>query len=130
MTPREIVRSYYKADLANEKDVLERFLHPDCQLNWHSSKGFNILNRDAINVLYQDIQKSYSTFRTRISHLLEDRDHVTARYTIYVTPMETGEEIAMAHFITIWQVKDGKLYRGYEMSQGADVSKESLDSFK
>jgi hypothetical protein len=35
----------------------------------------------------------------------------------------------MAHFITIWELKDNKLYRGYEISQQADVSLESLKSF-
>lgn len=63
--------------------------------------------------------------------MLEDGNMVTARYTIYVTPIESPEleQVPLAHFISIWEVKDNKLYRCYEISQLADDSSESLDSY-
>jgi hypothetical protein len=65
-----------------------------------------------------------------VSHLLQDNNIVTARYTIYATPIERPEkEDALAHFITIWEVKANKLYRGFEISQLADTSSESLNSY-
>ena len=51
-------------------------------------------------------------------------------YTWQNTTFERPEkEDPLAHFITIWEVKDGKLFKGYEISQLADDSSESLNSY-
>ena len=39
------------------------------------------------------------------------------------------KEDAIAHFISIWEVKEEKLYRGFEISMLADISSESLNSY-
>ena len=39
------------------------------------------------------------------------------------------KKMLLAHFITIWEVKDDKMYRGFEISQLADISSESLNSY-
>ena len=55
---------------------------------------------------------------------------VTIRFTYYVRTIENpDEELPMAHFIAIWEVKDGKMYKGHQISQQADDSPENLDSF-
>lgn len=129
-SPKDIVREFYNSDFAKDPEAHKRFLHPEYKLHWHSSRGFSEFNFQNISILFEDIVKSYSSFRIQLSHLLEDDDNVIARYTIYVCPIESPEEESpMAHFITIWQVKDGKLYRGHEISQLADESPESLNSF-
>ena len=39
-------------------------------------------------------------------------------YTHYVNAFENpNEEMVLAHFVVIWEVKDGKLYKGFLMSQ-------------
>jgi len=40
-----------------------------------------------------------------------------------------SKEVPLAHYITIWEVKDGKLFLGHEISQLADDSVVSLNSF-
>lgn len=132
MSPKELVKSFYESDLANcGVDSVEKYLHPDCELNWNNSKGFTILNYEEIKRLIIDINKSYDSVRMQISHLLEDGDFVTSRYTLYTSPIEDVEsEEPLAHFITIWEIKEGKLYRGFEVSQLADDSLKSRDSFK
>jgi hypothetical protein len=35
----------------------------------------------------------------------------------------------MAHFIAIWEIKDGKMFKGYQISQAADETPENLSSF-
>ena len=38
----------------------------------------------------------------------------------YIRTIENpDEELGIAHFISIWEVKDGKLYRGHQVSQPA-----------
>lgn len=131
MTAKQVVKDFYNLDLAAEKNAIS-FFHNDCELHWNSSKGFITLNYQEIHEMLENVRKSYVSFKYRLSHLLEDGGTVTARYTVYVTPIEKAdedEEEALAHFISIWEVKDGKLFRGYEISQLADENPASLKTF-
>lgn len=129
MSSKKVVKHYYQLDLAKDEDAISHF-HKDCQLYWNSSKGFTVMNYDEIDNMIKEIQKSYLSFKYRLSHLLEDGKNVTARYTIYVIPIEDpDEEQPLAHFISIWEVKKGKLFKGYEISQLADEDPASLKSF-
>ncbi|WP_204345150.1 nuclear transport factor 2 family protein [Psychroserpens algicola] len=129
MSAKEVVKAFYALDLAQDNNAID-YIHKDCKLLWNSSNGFTTLDYDGINAMLSGLKKAYHSFTYRISHLLEDQNMVTARYTIYVTSIERPQkEDALAHFISIWEVKDGKLYRGHEISQLADDSSESLNSY-
>ncbi|MCD2258895.1 nuclear transport factor 2 family protein [Psychroserpens luteolus] len=129
MTAKEIVKSFYDLDLAKAENAID-LVHKDCKLLWNSSNGFTSLDYDGIKNMLDGLRKAFLSFNYRVSHLLEDQNMITARYTIYVTSIERPEkEDALAHFISIWEVKDGKLYKGYEISQLADDSSESLNSY-
>ncbi|MEM6514673.1 MAG: nuclear transport factor 2 family protein [Bacteroidota bacterium] len=129
MSAKQIVKSFYELDLAND-DYGMNYVHKDCELNWHSSMGFRILDFNGIENMLIEIRRSYETFKYRISHLLQDGNTVTIRYSINAASIERpGEPEPLAHFITIWETKEGKLYKGYEISQLADDSRESLNSF-
>lgn len=129
MAPKEVVRHFYNMDLSNETNAISMF-HKDCELYWNSSKGFTTLNYTGINDMLKDIRKSFLSFKYKLSHLLEDENIITARYTIYVTPIEKpDEDEALAHFISIWEVKEEKLYKGYQISQMTDENPASLKTF-
>jgi hypothetical protein len=129
MRPKEIVKNYYQSDLAKAKNVMD-FFHEDCELQWNSSKGYTKLDFNGIKQMLEGVQKSYHSFKFRLSHLLEDENTITTRYTIYATVIERPEkEDAIAHFISIWEIKDGKMYKGFEISQLADISSDSLNSY-
>ena len=74
-----------------------------------------------------DIGKSYEGLSCEITHLLQEDNKVTIRFTYNANTIENPEEdIALAHFMCIWEVKDGKLYEGYpeplkEVSSTKDV---------
>jgi hypothetical protein len=43
---------------------------------------------------------------------------VALRYAHYVKTIENPrEEMLLAHFMVVWELKANKLYRGYQMSQ-------------
>ncbi|WP_299336542.1 nuclear transport factor 2 family protein [uncultured Psychroserpens sp.] len=129
MTAKDVVRSFYDLDLAKADNAID-LIHKDCKLLWNSSNGFTSLDYEGVKTMLEGLKKAFLSFNYRISHLLEDQNMVTARYTIYVTPIEKPEqEEALAHFISIWEVKDNKLYRGHEISQLADDSSDSLNSY-
>jgi hypothetical protein len=118
MSPKEIVKAFYDSDLANDEDVIPRFFHKDCELHWNSSQGFMLLKYDDIVTFFKGTRDSYNNLRFECSHLLEDKEFVTSRHTLYAHTIEDPDnEIALAHFLAIWELKDEKLFRCYEISQ-------------
>ena len=121
MTPKEIVKSFYESDLANDESIVDKYFHKDCELHWNSSHGFMFLKYNDIVKFFDGTRKAYNNLRFQFSHLLEEEQFVTSRHTLFANTIENpDEEVTLAHFIAIWEVKDGKLYRCHEMSQQGD----------
>ncbi len=118
MSAKTIVKSFYESDLANDASLIPEFFHKDCELHWNSSQGFSILNYEDIKTFFDGIIASYLSLRFKMSHVLEDGNFVSTRHTLFAKTIEDPEnEQALAHFMSIWEVKDEKLYRCYEISQ-------------
>jgi predicted SnoaL-like aldol condensation-catalyzing enzyme len=97
---------------------VNNFLHPDVVLEWHSTKGFLKLHHDEIIALSSELSKAYVRSKSRITHIVEEGNTVAVRYSHYVKTIENPrEEMLLAHFMVIWELKNNKLYRGYQMSQ-------------
>ena len=118
MSAKKIVQSFYQSDALIDAEVMKDFLHSEIILDWNSSKGFVQMDYDSILNMANDLSKAYVRSKVRISHILCENDLVSVRYLHYVKTIENPrEEMFLANFITIWQLKDDKLYRGYQMSQ-------------
>lgn len=130
MSPKEIVKSFYESDLADGVHLIPQYVHKECQLHWNSTSGYNVMDYDGLVHFFKNINVSYHSLKAQISHLLQDENQVTIRYTMFASTIEDPEnEQPLANFISIWEIKDGKLYRGYEISQMADDNVESYKSF-
>jgi hypothetical protein len=118
MTAKEIVQNFYKSDVLLETTTVRELLHPEVILEWHSSQGLLHLNFDDIIELSSELGKAYIRSKSKISHILEEDGVVSVRYSHYVKTIENPrEEMLLAHFVVIWEVKNEKLYRGFQMSQ-------------
>ena len=118
MSAKEIVQKFYKSDALIDSNVIKDFLHPEVIVEWNSSKGFVELNYDSLINLSAELSKAYVRSKVRISHILSENDLISVRYSHFVKTIENPrEEMLLAHFIVIWQIKDNKLFRGYQMSQ-------------
>ncbi|TDP57992.1 nuclear transport factor 2 family protein [Flavobacterium dankookense] len=118
MSAKEIVQNFYKSDVILEAETVNQFLHPEVVLEWHSTKGFLTLDHDQIIAISAELSKAYVRSKSRITHLVEEGNTVAVRYSHFVKTIENPrEEMLLAHFMVIWEVKDNKLYRGYQMSQ-------------
>jgi hypothetical protein len=116
--PKIIVQSFYKSDALIDVEVMKDYLHSEIILDWNSSKGFVQMDYDSILNMAHEMSKAYVRSKVRISHIVCENDMVSVRYSQYVKTIENPrEEMFLANFITIWQLKDNKLYRGYQMSQ-------------
>ncbi|MFE3867814.1 nuclear transport factor 2 family protein [Flavobacterium sp. LS2P90] len=118
MSAKKIVQKFYKSDALIDSDVMKDFLHPEVLLDWNSSKGFLQLNYDSLLNLSDDLSKAYVRSKVRISQIIAENDTISVRYSHFVKTIENPrEEMLLAHFMAIWQIKDNKLFRGYQMSQ-------------
>lgn len=130
LNPKKIVENFYTSNFYKNPEEVKAYLHPEAELFWNSSTGFHKMNYDDILKLSRGMSESFESLRAEISHLLKDKDHVTIRFIYHVKTVENpDEEIPMAHFIAIWQIKDDKLFKGYQISQQADETPENLSSF-
>lgn len=65
-----------------------------------------------------ELSKSYMSSRVVISHIVKEGILVSVRYSHSVKTVENPrEDISIANFIVIWELKDEKLIRGFQMSQ-------------
>lgn len=118
MDAKELVTEYYKLQGFRDVAVSQNFIHDDLQLKWHSSKGYLELDKSDFLALVAEMGKSYCSSRLDITHIVAEGNNVTVRYTHYVCAIENpSEEMTLAHFVVIWEVKDNKLHKGYLMSQ-------------
>ncbi|HIB47800.1 MAG TPA: nuclear transport factor 2 family protein [Flavobacteriaceae bacterium] len=128
---KKIVRAFYLSDLLKDETVLKTFFHKDVELIWNSTDGLSILNYDDLNTFFTEVRRTYYDLRAEVSHMLEDDGHVTIRYKYYIRTMENpDEELGIAHFICIWEVKDGKLYRGWQVSQPVTDKDDTTESYE
>ncbi|RRA94813.1 nuclear transport factor 2 family protein [Paenimyroides viscosum] len=114
----EIVKKFYEsAGILNKTYCLEVF-HEDIQLEWYSSKGHLFLEHADLLALSKDLKLSYFNLRAEIHDIISEDDKVMIRYTYYVRTFENPEEeMILATFFTVWELKEGKLFKGVQMSQ-------------
>lgn len=118
MSAKEIVENFYKNDAFLDSNIIKEYMHPEILLDWNSSTGFIQMNYDSILNLSEEMGKSYIRSKIRISHIIEENNVVSIRFSHFAKTFENPrEDMLLAHFITIWEIKDNKLFRGYQISQ-------------
>lgn len=118
MSAKDVVAEYYNREGFRNPKTADELMHDSLELKWHSSKGYLELDKNDFMALAQEMSKSYCASRLEISHMVAEGNNVTVRYEHYVNAIENPtEEMLLAHFVVIWEVKDGKLYKGFLMSQ-------------
>ena len=117
MKPKDIVHEFYKSDVLLDRKTVSELLHPEVSMDWNSSQGFIQMNYDDFLSLTEQLAKAYVRSKIRISHILQEKNLVSIRFSHFVKTIENPrEEMLMGNFFVIWEVKDGKLFRGYQMS--------------
>lgn len=130
MNPKQIVKSFFESDFYRDGAILDTYLHNDFQLFWNSSAGYSQMDKTSFKQMLLEMSQSFESLRCVITHLLQEDQTVTIRYTIHIKTIENpDEEMPMAHFIGIFELKDEQLLKGFQISQPADESIENLRSF-
>ncbi|MBS7786757.1 nuclear transport factor 2 family protein [Flavobacterium sp. CYK-55] len=115
---KKLIQDFYKSDALINSEIMDQYLHPEVLLDWNSSTGFKQLNREQLLSLTTEMSKAYVRSKARISHIVKEGNLVSVRYTHCIKTIENPrEEMVLAHFMVIWEIKDDKLYRGFQISQ-------------
>ena len=118
MSPKKLVQNFYHSDAMIDSTLIQQYLHPDIQLEWHSSKGYFTLNHAEIIDFIQKMQTAYVGSFIKIASILAEHNLVSVRYDHFVNTIENpNEDMLLAHFLVIWEIKDDKLFKGYQISQ-------------
>lgn len=115
---KHIVKKFYQTEFVTDAKSGISLLHDDIVLIWNSTEGLTIMDKKEIVKTFEEVSRTYEQLRIEVSHVLEDENFVTIRYKYYIKTIENPEEeLGIAHFIAIWEIKDGKLYKGHQISQ-------------
>ena len=115
---KNIVKKFYQTDFVTDPQAGMSLLHDDIVLIWNSTEGLTIMHQKEIIETFEEVSRTYEELRIEVSHVLEDDNFVTIRYKYYIKTIENpDEELGITHFIAIWEIKDGKLFRGHQISQ-------------
>lgn len=128
---KKVVSDFYNSDFFNESENIDKFLHPDMELYWNAGSGYSHLNIKGLREMAAEAGKSFDAVRPEITHLFSKGDEVVIRFTYFVTTIERPEkEDPIAHFMAIWELKDGLLYKGYQMSLPVEEDRIAMQSWK
>lgn len=127
---KTVVRNFYLSPILKDATIIDAFFDKDIELIWNSASGLSILRYEELKNFFAETRRTYSDLRVEVSHLLSDDDHVTIRYKAYIRTIENPEEeLGIAHFISIWQVKEGKIYKGHTVSQPVTPQDDTTESY-
>ncbi|HEY9184106.1 MAG TPA: nuclear transport factor 2 family protein [Salegentibacter sp.] len=115
---KEIVKNFYTSDFYQDKEVLKEFLHPQVELSWYGTTGLKKLNLDEISAISHELAQSFESLRAEVENVISEKGKTAIQFTYHVRTIENPEEeMPLAHFMAIWEIKDDKLYRGVQISQ-------------
>ena len=118
MTNKEKIEFLLKEEGIRDKQFLETLIHENFKLEWDSSSGNSILDKNFILSLSDVINENYEISYFEISHLIEDQDKIVVKYNHKVATIENPKEIMLiAKVVAIWTFEDGKIIDGYLISK-------------
>lgn len=117
LKPTKVVANFYQSNI-NDKAELQEYLHPEVELSWYGTTGLKKLDLDGISQISKELSSSFDSLRVEIEKSFAKKENVAVHFSYYVRTIENpDEEMPLAHFVAMWELKDGKLYRGVQVSQ-------------
>jgi hypothetical protein len=117
MKPKDIVLDYYKSDVLLDRKTVSMLLHPEVTMDWNSSEGSIQMNYQDILLMVDQMARAYIRTKIRISHILQEKNLVSLRFSHFVKTIENPrEEMLLGNFFVIWEIKEEKLFKGFQMS--------------
>ncbi len=118
MSVKKFIKDFYKSDALINGQLLATYLHDDIEFVWTSSTGKKTYTKSDLVALATEMSRAYVRSKVRISSLIKEKNQVTVFYSHYVKTIENPrEDILLADFAVVWEIKDEKLVKGIQLSQ-------------
>lgn len=120
MTPKEIVQEVYANDGLRNRDFLNDVLHDNVLLEWHSSEGLLVKDKNSLLDLATELKDNFSIFNSEILHLIAEDNTVSITFNHFGASIENQKDlILIGRFIAIWEFENNKMVKGYQISRPA-----------
>jgi len=117
-TEKEIIEFLYKNDGMRNSDFLNTIIPEDFTLEWDSSHGLVLMDKNAILNLALELKQNFIESIFEISHFVHENNTFVVKYNHKVTTIENPKEyMLLAKMVAIWDFKEGKLHKGYQISK-------------
>lgn len=126
---KKIVIDFFESDFYLSEATFKKFIHKDTEINWNGSTGFSQLNYESFKNRVLEMGKSYQKLIPKISHVIAENNKVCIRFLMLVEVNELEETEQLADFMSIWEIKDNQLWKGFIVSNPSDDSEENFESF-
>ena len=124
MTPKDILLhlrlpfSSYSNSFFFFIDFLNKILHDNALLEWHSSEGLLVKDKNALLELAAELKNNFSIFSSDILHLAAENNLVSIAFNHFGASIENQKDlILIGRFITIWEFENDKIIKGYQISK-------------
>lgn len=118
MSVKKFIKDFYKSDALINGQLLATYLHDDIEFVWTSSTGKKTYTKSDLVALATEMSRAYVRSKVCIKSLVKEKNHVAVFYAHYVKTIENPrEDILLADFAVVWEVKDEKLVSGTQISQ-------------
>lgn len=129
MSHKQFVIDFLCSEYYKDKSIFKEFMHPEVELSWSSSQGFSKFNYNQLYEMVSNMGKSFTVLTAEISHAIAEENQVAVRFTYDVETLEHPDSLPLAHFMSIWEIKDEKINKIYLLSHAADENTESIVSY-
>jgi hypothetical protein len=126
---KQLVIDFFESDFYLNSKTFEKYIHSNANIHWNGSTGFSQLNHESFKNRVLEMGKSYKKLIPKISHVIAEGDKVCIRLLLLAEVSELEEIEQLADFMSIWEIKDNQLWRGYILSNPSDDSEENFESF-
>lgn len=113
-----IIEQLYQEDGLRNKEYLDSILDTDFKLEWDSSVGSRVMSRSEVLEMAEELKTNYHVSKTSILNLVSDKDKLVVQYLHHVSTIENPKELfTIAKVVVIWDIENGKIVKGYQMSK-------------
>ena len=118
MTNNEIMMKMYDEDFIRDVQFMKYHLHHDVELEWHSSQGHVKWGKAEMLKFSDEVATNFSTSKFDIKYFFEQGNTISLHYHYFASTFENPNELFLVgRFATVWEFKDNKMFKCYQISQ-------------
>jgi uncharacterized membrane protein len=118
MTPKEIIQELYANDGLRNKNFLNEILHDKVLVEWHSSEGLLVKDKNSLLELATELKNNFSIFSSDILHLIAENNSVSIAFNHFGASIENQKDlILIGRFMAVWEFDNDKIIKGYQISK-------------